>query len=564
MKALMPPNMSSRKQKLIICIFLAAAILAVFAQVRHFDFVSIDDEVYVTQNIQVKNGISPEGVIWAFLTTFCEFWHPLTWLSLMLDSEIYGMRAGGYHLTNLLLHIFSTLLLFGLLCRMTAEVWKSAFVAGFFALHPLHVESVAWIAERKDVLSGFFWMLTLYWYGGYARQPNTQKYLLTLSAFIGGLMSKSMVVTLPVVMLLLDYWPLNRVGVQPGKRWLWLAREKAPFFVFSAIFSVITLLARQNLTAKNYALIDRAANAPVSFIVYLEKTFWPLNLAVFYPFPEQMILWRALAATIVSIAAAVAVIRTMKRYPWLFVGWFWYAVVVFPVLGFIQVGRQGMADRFTYLPLVGIGIMLAWGLPSLFPKKATREKILVPAAIVFLGMLSLISWKQCGYWKNGKTLYVHALQATRNNYLAFNNLGLILSAEGDLQEAIRHYDKAIDICDNDVLIYNNRGKAYAELGWHQRALEDFSRATALQPGYADSYGNRGMVYAKLGMYRNAIADLDEAIRLDPFYADYYARRAMVYLTQKNNKKGCADAQAACVLGSCFILNEARKRKDCLK
>jgi hypothetical protein len=393
---LTPLKMSSRKHKLIICILLAAATLAVFAQMRHFDFVSIDDEVYVTQNDQVKNGMTPEGVIWAFLTTFGEFWHPLTWLSLMLDSATYGMWAGGYHVTNLLLHIFSAMLLFGFLSRMSAEIWKSAFVAAFFALHPLHVESVAWIAERKDVLSGFFWMLTLYLYGEYARQPNHPKYLLTLLAFVGGLMSKAMVVTLPVVMLLLDYWPLNRLGAQSGKRWLWLLKEKAPFFLFSAIFSVITMLARQHLTAQNDAFIDRVANAPVSFIAYLEKSFWPLDLAVFYPFPEQMILWQVLTATIVSITVTVLVIRKRLQYPFLFVGWFWYAVVIFPVLGFIQVGRQGMADRFTYLPLVGIGIMLAWGLPLLFPKEASGGKILFPAAIVFLGMLSLISWKQCG------------------------------------------------------------------------------------------------------------------------------------------------------------------------
>jgi len=426
------------------------------------------------------------------------------------------------------------------------------------------VESVAWIAERKDVLSGFFWMLTLYGYADYVRRPGRLKYLLMLLAFLAGLMSKSMVVTLPVVMLLLDYWPLRRFEAHVENRRFRLLAEKVPFFVFSAIFSVITLLARQPLTAKNFPLLPRLANVPVSFMTYLEKTFWPVNLAVFYPFTERVVWWQVGAASLVLMVATVVVLMNIKRFPYLFVGWFWYAVVIFPVLGVIQVGRQGMADRFTYLPLVGIGIMLAWGLPAWLSHGLVRKKILFPAVVVFLALLSLMSWKQCAYWKNGKTLYGHALEVTRNNYLAYNNLGLILFAEGDIHEAIHHYDKALAVCDDDVLIYNNRGKAFLALGQHQRALDDFSRAVLLQPDYADSYGNRGMVYVKLGRYDEALDDLNRAVELVPQSADYLSKRASIYLTWGKIERGCADARAACVRGFCFILNEAQRRKDCVK
>jgi protein O-mannosyl-transferase len=529
---------NSRKQILIVCAALIFVTLAAFWQVNHFDFVNIDDNIYVTENNFVRSGITPDGLFWSFITTYGEFWHPLTWLSLMLDGQIYGLHAAGFHLTNLILHLMSALLLFWFFNRATGAVWRSAFVAALFALHPLHVESVTWIAERKDVLSAFFWMLTLCLYVFYIEKPVAKRYLPVLLCFTCGLMSKSMVVTLPVVMLLLDYWPLKRfaskctesnfTGGGSGKTFLWLLWEKIPFFILSAIFSIGTFLAQQNPTAVKFTLKSRIANTPVAFMTYLDKTFWPRDLAVFYPFSDQLPAWQVLGASLVILFVSVAVVAAAKRLPYLFVGWLWYAVTLLPVIGIIQVGKQAMADRFTYLPLTGIGIMLGWGVPLLFRHEKTRKTVLFPAGILFIVIISLITWKQCGYWKNSTDLFHHALQVTRNNYLAHNDLGLTLFAEGKIKEAIEHYDEAIRIMPDHMIVYMNRGDAYAKLGRYQSAIENFS----------------------------------EAIRLKPDYAGFYSKRGAVYLNQGNYKLGCGDAQKACELGGCIILQTARSRGDC--
>jgi protein O-mannosyl-transferase len=531
-------NINFRKQKLTVYILLILVTAGVFWQVNRFDFVNIDDNVYVTENNFVRSGITPDGLRWMFSTTYGEFWHPLTWLSLMLDGQFHGFNAAGFHLTNLILHILSTLLLFWFLNRSTCAVWKSAFVAAFFALHPLHVESVAWIAERKDVLSAFFWMLTLCLYVLYIEKPVVKRYLLVLLCFACGLMSKSMVVTLPVVMLLLDYWPLKRfrvkktendlTGVASGKGFLWLLWEKTPFFVLSAFFSMGTFLAQQNPTARKFTWGSRIANAPVSFLTYLEKTFWPHDLAVFYPLSDQLPIWQVLGAVLLILVISAAVIAAAKRLPYLFVGWFWYTVTLLPVIGIIQVGKQSMADRYTYLPLIGIGIGLAWSAPLLFRRENTRKRILFPLVAVFICILSFVTWKQCGYWKNSIELFHHALRVTQNNYLAHNDLGLALFNEGKTEEAIDHYDKAIRIMPDHMIIYNNRGDAYTKLGLYQRAIEDFS----------------------------------EAIRLKPDYADFYSKRGAVYLNQGNYGLGCRDAFKACELGDCAILDAAQAKRDC--
>jgi len=523
-------NISLPKQKLIIYIVLTVVTLAVFWQLKQFDFVNIDDEVYVTQNVNIQSGITLERLQWAFTTTHAEFWHPLTWLSLMLDYQLYGLNAGGYHLTNLILHLLSALLLFWLFNRMTGEIWKSAFVAAVFALHPLHVESVAWIAERKDVLSAFFWMLTLCLYVYYTEKPDIKRYLFVLLFFVCALMSKSIVVTLPVIMILLDYWPLKRFESQKNKinLILWQLKEKAPFFILSAYFSVLTLGARYNTTAKDFPFVSRLANVLVSFVTYLEKTFWPRDLAVFYPFPNQIPIWQIFGASLLITVISIAVIVTVRRLPYLFAGWLWYAITIAPVIGIIQVGNQAMADRYTYLPLIGIAVMLAWGVPLLIKNENVRKMFLFPAAIAFLAIFSVLTWQQCGYWKNSSTLFNHALLVTKNNYLAHNNLGLVLFAEGKTTEAIEHYNEAIRIMPDHVLIYNNRGAAYTKLGQYQMAIEDFSKAISLKPDYADSYIKRGAVYLKQG----------------------------------HKESSCYDANKACDLGNCVLLEVAKNKGDC--
>ena len=352
-------NINPQKQKLIVYIVLILATLAVFWQVNRYDFINLDDPVYVTENSHIQSGITLDGFRWAFSTTYAEFWHPLTWLSLMFDYQLHGLNAGGYHVTNLILHILSTLLLFWLFNRMTGMMWRSAFVAVLFALHPLHVESVAWIAERKDVLSAFFWMLTLCLYVYYTEKPVMKRYLLVVFSFVLALMSKPMVVTLPVIMILLDYWPLGRFELRKSDLMLWQLREKTPFFILSAVLVFITLYnpSQQDTSLKAFSLIPRLANAPVAFVTYLEKTFWPHDMAVFYPFSDQLPVWQVLEATILIIVISVTVIVMAKRLPYLFVGWMWYAITIAPVIGIIQISvtaPYAMADRYHYLPETGL------------------------------------------------------------------------------------------------------------------------------------------------------------------------------------------------------------------
>jgi len=527
-----------RKQKLIIYIFLISAILAVFWQVNQFDFISLDDYAYVAESNHIQSGITMDGFCWAFSTTHAEFWHPLTWLSLMFDYQLYGLNPGGYHLTNLILHILSTLLLFQLFNRMTGAVWKSAFVAALFALHPLHVESVVWIAERKDVLSAFFWMLTLCLYVYYTEKPVIRRYLLVVFSFVCALMSKPMVVTLPLIMILLDYWPLKRfelnktennlTGVTHRKDLLWLLWEKIPLGILSAIFSVIALYAHYIPSRKHFPLSSRLANALVSFITYLEKTFWPHDMAVSYPFSDHFQMWQVMFSTLLILIISAAVIMMRKRFPYLFAGWLWYSITILPVIGIIQVGSFAMADRYYYLPSIGIAIMLAWGIPSLINSYNISKFILIPLGVIFIVMLSLLSWEQCGYWKNSIGLFNHTLQVTKNNALAHNCIASSLAKEGQINLAFYHFNEAIRINPDYADAYNNRGNAYLGSGKHQQAIEDYNKAIRIKPDYADAYYNRGRAYFIHGEY----------------------------------KLGCIDAKKACESGNCEILKIASDRGLC--
>ncbi|MDM7988550.1 MAG: tetratricopeptide repeat protein [Smithella sp.] len=576
--------------------------LAVFWQVNQYDFVNIDDAVYVTGNDHVKQGITLNGFYWIFSTTYAEFWHPLTWFSLMLDYQLYGLSSGAYHMTNLILHILSTLLLFWLFLRMTGAIWHSAFIAALFALHPLHVESVAWIAERKDVLSAFFWMLTLSFYVYYTEKPGIQRYLLVFFSFIMALMSKSMVVTLPAIMILLDYWPLGRFQHQKKNLIAWQFKEKTPFLILSMIFTCLTIYARHKTNGNNFhiPLISRLANAPVSFFTYLEKTFWPYDLAVFYPFPSQIQTWKILGIFLLILFISLSVILMIKRLPYLFVGWSWYTITIMPVIGLIKVGDFAMADRYHYLPSIGIAVMLAWSIPLIFSDEPARKKILWPIAIAFLTILSLLTWKQCGYWKNKFELYNHALSVTKNNYIAYDGWGTCLFDDGNIEEAINNFSKAIMINPFYYNAYKNRGIAYFKIGDYHRAVEDFNKAIQTRPNdtdnalyyyykgyiynqlgqyqtsinnyneairlkqdFVDAYNNRGSIYFKLGLYQLAINDYNKAIHLNRHYAEAYNNRAFVFIHQGKKELGCLDAKKACNLGNCRILEGAQVRGLCL-
>ena len=430
------------KKSLVLSIYFALAVstLLVFWQVRDFDFIDYDDDLYVYKNQHVLNGLTADGVIWAFTTNRSANWHPLTWLSLMLDCQLFGPGPGRIHLINVLLHLANTLLLFAVLKKMTGSLWPSAFVAAAFALHPMHVESVAWIAERKDVLSTFFFLLTLAAYAGYVKRPSVYRYMLSLVLFAVGLMAKPMLVTLPFVLLLLDYWPLNRLMAQTaatsshrgGKsvpaadKYLTLYRiiiEKIPFFVLSAVSSVITFSVQQSSGAvadiNILPLQNRVANAFLSYAKYIGKMFWPQDLAVFYPLNAvgSISLWQFVLYALLLVGVTFLVLRFCGTRKYLLVGWFWFVGTLVPVIGFVQVGSQAFADRYTYIPYIGLFIMIAWGLPELLSKWPYRKFALGISAVIALTAFGICAHQQVIYWNNSIALFSHALEVTQNNYL---------------------------------------------------------------------------------------------------------------------------------------------------
>nr|NIQ74795.1 tetratricopeptide repeat protein [Gammaproteobacteria bacterium]NIQ90679.1 tetratricopeptide repeat protein [Deltaproteobacteria bacterium] len=451
---------------LIICLVLILATSAVYWQVTGHDFVDLDDNVYVYENSHVQDGVTLDSIIWAFTTTSIAYWHPMTWLSLMVDHELYGLNSSGYHLTNLLVHTISTLLLFLVLKRMTGAPWRSAFVAALFALHPLNVESVAWVAERKNVLSTFFWMLTIWGYARYVERPGINRYLLVLLVFGLGLMAKPMLVTLPCVLLLLDYWPLGRFQLgQFGKEakeqlptfenqtshWSQPSRlvlEKVPFLVLSVVSIYLSSLSVKRLgiviTTDAVPMSLRVANALVSYVGYIGKMIWPANLAVFYPPPEIVPGWQVAAAGLLLVFVSILVIRAVRLRPYLAVGWLWYLGTLAPVIGLVRAGLwPHMADRFAYVPLIGLFIMISWGVPEVVARWHYRKIGLATTGAALLSVLMVTTWLQVRYWKNGTRLFEHTLDVTSNNYVAHYTLGNALDRKGRTDDAIKHYQEAL-------------------------------------------------------------------------------------------------------------------------
>lgn len=556
-------SFTPQRQRFMIYIILTAVTAAVYWQVYHFEFINFDDVIYITENPMIQSGISLNGLYWSFGSKYFGLWNPLVWLSFMVDHQLYGLQAGGYHVTNLILHILSTLLLFWLFCRMTGAVWKSAFIAAFFALHPLHVESVAWVSERKDVLSAFFWMLTLCFYVYYTEKPAIKRYLLILVSFVLALLSKPMVITLPVIMILLDYWPLKRFESQKGNLFLWQLKEKLPFFVLSAVLVVVTLYTPggQDAFTKSIPLGSRLANAPVAFMTYLLRTFWPHNMAIFYPFVEQIPVWKIAGTFLLIVIISATVIIMAKRLPYLFTGWLWFLIIIIPVIGITQIGDFAMTDRYHYLPSIGIAIMLAWGIPPLIKSEQIRNWFLLPTGIGALLFLAFLAWQQCGHWKNSIDLWQHALHVTDNNYMAHNNLASALLEKGETQQAMDHYQKAVEI-NHYPAAYYNAGVIYYRLGQFPQAIEKFKQAIHEQPDYAAAHFNLGFIYHLLGQYDLALEEYNETIRFMPNHANAYNSRAFLYLNQGNNIAGCSNALKACKLGNCQTLIRAKGKGIC--
>ena len=533
--------------------------LLVFWQVRNFGFVNYDDTIYVYENPHVLNGLTGNGIIWAFSTNLTANWHPLTWLSLMLDCQLFGANAGRMHLMNLILHLANTLLLFAVFRKMTGAQWPSAFVAAAFAIHPMHVESVAWIAERKDVLSTFFLLLTLAAYVSYVRRRGLIRYALTLLLFALGLLAKPMLITLPALLLLLDYWPLNRFtaelaetaetrseatsplrkkhkkssavsAVKPARR---LIIEKIPFIALSIVSSVITFLAQ--LKGGSVAHIDalplkaRIVNAFLSYARYTGKLFWPRNLAVFYPFDaDSLAFWQMAMCVLLLLVISIFVIRFGRNQKYLLVGWFWFVATLVPVIGFVQVGRQAFADRYTYIPYIGLFIMIAWGLPELLSKWPQRKNALGLSMVISLTTLGICTHQQVSFWNNSTTLFSHAIEVTQNNYIAYNNRGVAYNSIGHYENAIEAYKQAIRIRPDYAEAHYNLGIAYGELGHNQEAIESFKQAIGIKPNSAEAHYNLGIIYGKLGRDQEAIESFKQAIKIKPDYAEAHCILGAAY------------------------------------
>jgi len=560
-----PPQARERRLMVVVCFFLVVIVWVVFGQTLHFEFIHYDDDPFIRENPHVLNGLTWEGVKWAFRFDQGDYWHPLTWLSLMLDVNLFGRGAGGMHLTNVLLHTANSLLLFLLLRRWTGALWRSALVAALFAVHPLRVESVAWVTERKDVLSTLFWMLTLWAYTRYANEIKVQSsrakifYGLVLLLFVLGLMSKAMLVTLPLVMLLLDYWPLERIRqlTFPELRRTLprLLLEKIPLFLLSAISVGLTYWGQHREaaapTAADLSLILRMENVFVAYAGYLEKTFWPVNLAIPYTHPGPWN-WLKIISSVTLIAGLCVVAwRLRQRKPYVLVGWFWFVITLIPVIGLTRGWLQFMADRFTYVPLIGIFLLIVWVVADLCAGWRHHRQVLGTFAAIILLALIADAHKQTSFWQNSETLFRHAYNITDANDLAAYNVGLCLDTKGQLNEAIHYYRKAIEFnparCDAE----NNLASALDRTGNATEALEHYRVAFRLAPDNADICNNLGVAIAKTGALDEAVPYFFKAIQSAPDNAKAYCNLGHVLAAKNKNDEAIAYYDKAIVLDPQF-------------
>lgn len=525
------------RHTVLILSFLIIIVSAVYWQVRKHEFISYDDPDYVTDNFKVQQGLTIEGVKWAFRFSRKgdrTYYHPLTWLSHMLDCELFGLDPSGHHIVNIIFHALNVLLLFFCLKISTGEIYPSAFVAALFALHPINVDSVAWIAERKNLLSAFFWLLSIMTYIWYTRNNGRIRYCMVLVTMALGLLAKPILVTLSFALLLLDYWPLCRFSFQPKKeklsaicaKGLGLVKEKIPLFLLSAIWSFLSELSIQQIDARVPLLTRpmslRINNAIVSYIKYIFKLIWPFDLTIFYPYPKHIPFWQTAIVTLLLIFFSYWMLRRFRQYPWLVVGWLWYLGTLFPVLGLTQNGLwPEMADRWAYLPAIGIFIMIGWGLYNLSDRISIPKRMVITAVSFFFVNMAFITWVQLNYWHDNEKLFRHAIDVTENNAVGHNNLGTVLMARNDLEGAIYHFAKAEKIMPDQAGISTNMGIALSNLGRQNEALWHFKNALRKDPYDKKTHNRLGVTLKRLKRYDEAIEHFQKAIQLSPEYADAY-------------------------------------------
>jgi tetratricopeptide (TPR) repeat protein len=554
--------LSKKHTEIFICLIIVIATVAVYWQVRLHAFVSFDDGLYVFQNSHVRTGISMENIAWAFGFTGIAYWHPLTWLSHMLDCQLFGLNPGPHHMINLIFHVINGLLLFFVFKKMTGECWKSGVVAILFALHPLNVESVAWVAERKNVLSSFFWLLTLLSYNFYAARVKISRYLPVLLFFALGLLSKPAIVTLPFVLLLLDFWPLQRLRIETqihptrSLTWIdiktWLVKskilplilEKIPFFLLSGCSVYLSFLSSLDhdivISAHEVPTGLRLANGLVSYMVYFGKLIWPQNLAVFYPYPEEIPIWMTALALIWVLCVSFIVLRWAMRLPYLAVGWLWFLGTMLPHVGLMQAGLwPALADRWAYIPFVGLFMMMAWGIPQLLAGRRTTGFVLPPVTVIFIFLLTVTTWTQIGYWKNNFTLYQRAIDVTVDNTIAHNNLGAAYYDAGKVDRAIYHFVEALKIQPGYAPTHNNLNRALASGTNAGGAVKSMHKLLKIYPENPALHYNLGNLYRAEGQLDQAIFQYRTALAHYPDFIHAMNNLAGIYIVKLDYSEAIA-------------------------
>jgi tetratricopeptide (TPR) repeat protein len=533
--------------------------LAIYSQVRDFGFINYDDAEYIGNNAHVRDGLTSGGLVWALTSGYASNWFPLTWLSHMLDCQLFGLQSGPHHLANVALHAISTLLLFAFLKRTTRARWRSAFVAFIFGLHPLHVESVAWVAERKDVLSALFWMLTFWAYLKYTELPSVPKYLLVVLTFGCGLMSKPMTVTLPLVLLLLDVWPLRRFKAARSSAGLLI--EKVPLFVLSIAASVVTYLVQERggsvSPIDQIPIAARIGNALVSYLLYIAKLCWPSHLAVFYPFPESQPWLPGILSGLTIVCLTALAVHTIRQRPYFAVGWLWYLVTLVPVIGLVQVGLQSRADRYAYVPLIGISVVLAWGVDELFGRMGWSKSALAILAVAACAAWSAVTWIDLGYWQNSITLFEHAIEVTDGNYVAYNNLGTAMREEGRVTEAVSDFRTAAAIRPQAPDIQENLGEALIAAGRAEEAEPRLLEALRLRPDFAKAHVDLASALIRRGRFDDAGSHYRMALQLQPDSAEAHYGLGGVLAAQGRMQEATAHFQA----GLPHLLEELNRKPD---
>ncbi|MCK9419639.1 MAG: tetratricopeptide repeat protein [Nitrospirae bacterium] len=536
---------------IIIALLLFATTVAVYWPAVNHEFINYDDPAYVTGNAHVRTGFTYENLRWAFTTTLMGNWNPVTWLSHMADMHLYGLNPRGHHLTSVILHGLTTLLLFIFLNRTTGAVWRSVLVALIFSLHPLRVESVAWVSERKDVLSAFFFMTTLLAYAFYVERQSIMRYLVIMVSFALGLMAKPMLVTLPFLLLLLDYWPFCRFDAgqhKPlphgsGKPAYALATrasivrlfsEKVPLLLLSAVFSGIAVYAQKDakalLSLPAYPVMQRISNAFLAYMNYLGKTFRPLDLAVLYPLPGHILVTHAILAFVFLAGISVACIWFARRYPFLLTGWFWFVGSLVPVIGLIQVGLQAMADRYTYIPSIGLAILLVWGAAETTSSVRHRTMLMTAASCVLVLLLAISARIQLKYWENSIALFTHTVAVTENNYVAHTNLGDAFDKQGRYGEAMRQYGEALRIKPDEAFVYDKMATDFDIVGRLDDAVAYYGKSLQLDPGNARVHNNLGITLIRRGSAGEAIQHFSQAVQLDPGLGDAHYNLGLALTT----------------------------------